>query len=118
METRLSGRDIALEPQAGDDEDAVAPISYLTDTESGPEQLLERAETERNQAAGLQRALAKLERKSCDLMVLNGPSAMDAADNQVEVLDKTGAVVLTLAGSKTAVAKGILRVIQDRLIKR
>ena len=64
------------------------------------------------------RALAKLERKSCDLMVLNGPSAMDAADNQVEVLDKTGAVVLSLAGSKTAVAKGILRVIQDRLIKR
>jgi phosphopantothenoylcysteine decarboxylase/phosphopantothenate--cysteine ligase len=62
------------------------------------------------------RALTKLERKSCDLMVLNGPSAMDAADNQVEVFDKTGAVVLALAGNKTDVAKGILRVIQDRLI--
>jgi phosphopantothenoylcysteine decarboxylase / phosphopantothenate---cysteine ligase len=64
------------------------------------------------------RALTKLERKSCDLMVLNGPSAMDAAENQVEVFDKTGAVVLALAGNKTDVAKGILRVIQDRLITR
>jgi len=63
------------------------------------------------------RAITKLQRKSCDLMVLNGPSAMDAADNQVEVFDKTGAVVLALGGSKADVAKGILRVIQDRLIK-
>jgi phosphopantothenoylcysteine decarboxylase/phosphopantothenate--cysteine ligase len=59
-----------------------------------------------------------LERKSCDLMVLNGPSAMDSADNQVEIFDKTGAVVLALAGNKTDVANGILSVIQDRLIAR
>src|SRR5437773_951884 len=39
------------------------------------------------------RALTKLERKSCDLVVLNGPAAMDAADNQVEILDRGGAVV-------------------------
>jgi phosphopantothenoylcysteine decarboxylase / phosphopantothenate---cysteine ligase len=63
------------------------------------------------------RALTKLERKSCDLIVLNGPAAMDAADNQVEVLDRTGAVVAALAGSKEAVAGGILRVIQERLIE-
>ena len=62
------------------------------------------------------RALAKLERKSCDLMVLNGPSAMDAADNQVEVLDKSGVVVAGLAGSKEAVALSIFKVIQSRLI--
>jgi phosphopantothenoylcysteine decarboxylase/phosphopantothenate--cysteine ligase len=62
------------------------------------------------------RALAKLERKSCDLIVLNGPSAMDAADNQVEMLDKSGAVVATSVGSKERVASDILRVIQDRLI--
>jgi phosphopantothenoylcysteine decarboxylase/phosphopantothenate--cysteine ligase len=62
------------------------------------------------------RALAKLERKSCDLMVLNGPSAMDADDNQVEVLDRTGAVVASLAGSKPTVAAGILDVIEKRLI--
>jgi len=62
------------------------------------------------------RALAKLERKSCDLMVLNGPAAMDAADNHVEVFNRSGAVVAALAGSKEAVANGILGVIQERLI--
>jgi phosphopantothenoylcysteine decarboxylase/phosphopantothenate--cysteine ligase len=62
------------------------------------------------------RALTKLERKSCDLIVLNGPSAMDAADNQVDVFDRTGAVAAALKGSKEAVAEGILRVIQQRLI--
>ena len=61
------------------------------------------------------RALTKLERKSCDLIVLNGPAAMDAVDNQVEVFDRTGAVVAALAGSKEEVARGILRVIQERL---
>jgi phosphopantothenoylcysteine decarboxylase / phosphopantothenate---cysteine ligase len=63
------------------------------------------------------RALTKLEKKSCDLIVLNGPAAMDAADNQVEVLDPTGAVVASLAGSKTLVARGILKTIQNRLIQ-
>jgi phosphopantothenoylcysteine decarboxylase/phosphopantothenate--cysteine ligase len=64
------------------------------------------------------RALAKLERKSCDLMVLNGPEAMNAPDNRVEILDRTGAIVSTLAGSKEDVARGIFRVIQQRLIDR
>lgn len=63
------------------------------------------------------RALTKLERKSCDLIVLNGPAAMDAADNQVEVLDRTGAVIASLAGSKVLVARGILKTIQQRLIE-
>jgi phosphopantothenoylcysteine decarboxylase/phosphopantothenate--cysteine ligase len=62
------------------------------------------------------RALTKLEKKSCDLIVLNGPSAMDAPDNQVEVLDKSGAVVAALAGTKEDVAREILRAIQLRLI--
>ena len=62
------------------------------------------------------RALTKLERKSCDLMVLNGPAAMDARDNQVEMFDPSGAVVAAIAGNKEMVAAGILRVIQERLI--
>jgi phosphopantothenoylcysteine decarboxylase/phosphopantothenate--cysteine ligase len=63
------------------------------------------------------RALTKLVKKSCDLIVLNAPSAIDAADNQVEVLEKTGAVVAALAGSKESVAQGILGVIQERLVR-
>jgi phosphopantothenoylcysteine decarboxylase/phosphopantothenate--cysteine ligase len=62
------------------------------------------------------RALVKLEKKSCDLMVLNGPQAMNAPDNQVEILDRQGNVIESLAGSKEEVARGILRIIQNRLV--
>jgi phosphopantothenoylcysteine decarboxylase/phosphopantothenate--cysteine ligase len=64
------------------------------------------------------RALAKLEKKSCDLMVLNGPQAMRATDTEVEILDRAGNIVERLTGSKTDVAKGIVRVIQHELIDR
>jgi phosphopantothenoylcysteine decarboxylase / phosphopantothenate---cysteine ligase len=63
------------------------------------------------------RALAKLERKSCDLMVLNGPEAMNAPDNRVEILDRDGTVVETISGSKGIVARGILAAIQRLLIR-
>lgn len=64
------------------------------------------------------RALAKLEKKHCDLMVLNGPEAMHAADTRVEIIDRQGAVIETLAGAKEEVGAGIARVIQHRLIER
>lgn len=63
------------------------------------------------------RAMAKLERKSCDLVVLNGPQAMHALDNEVEVLDRQGRIVAALSGPKEDVAHGIFEVIQERLIK-
>jgi len=63
------------------------------------------------------RALAKLEKKSCDLMVLNGPQAMRALDTDVEIIDRAGQVVERLAGSKEEVARGIVRVIGQRLIR-
>jgi phosphopantothenoylcysteine decarboxylase/phosphopantothenate--cysteine ligase len=62
------------------------------------------------------RALTKLIKKSCDLIVLNGPSAIDAADNQVEVLDASGSVVASASGAKSDVAREILQVIQHSLI--
>lgn len=65
METRLSGRDIALDPTTSDDEGpAVSPIDWLTDREDEPAQILERAETARNRSLGLSRALAKLDDRS------------------------------------------------------
>lgn len=63
------------------------------------------------------RVLTKLVRKSCDLMVLNGPAAMDALDNQVQIFDRSGEVAAEFAGSKEDVARGILRVVQQRLIQ-
>ena len=64
METRFSGRDIALDPQRDEDGGTVSPIDWLTDREDEPAQILERAETARNRSAGLNRALAKLDDRS------------------------------------------------------
>jgi len=62
------------------------------------------------------RALQKLERKSCELVVVNGPGALHAVDTQVEVIDPGGNVVAGLSGSKRDVGRDIFQVIQDRLI--
>ena len=64
METRLSGRDVPLEPQPDEEGEYVTPIAYLTDSDNEPVQILERVESETNRAAGLKRALAKLEDRS------------------------------------------------------
>ena len=62
------------------------------------------------------RAMQKLERKSCDLIVLNGPEAINAADTRVEILGKGGHVLGRRAGDKSSVAKMILDVIRKNLI--
>jgi RNA polymerase sigma-32 factor len=86
METRLTGRDVALDPQPDDEGDAVTPIAYLTDSENEPVQILERAETATNRASGLRRALAKLDGRSRRIiearwLVENDPATLqDLAD--------------------------------------
>ena len=64
METRLTGQEVALDPPAGDEGETMAPIAYLTDTESEPAQMLERAETSRNRSDGLKSALSRLDDRS------------------------------------------------------
>lgn len=64
------------------------------------------------------RALTKLIKKNCDLIVLNGPEAMNAATNNVEILDRSGEVVASFAGSKDDVARKIFEVVNERLIVR
>jgi phosphopantothenoylcysteine decarboxylase/phosphopantothenate--cysteine ligase len=61
------------------------------------------------------RALVKLERKSCDLIVVNGPQAIHAENTAVEVLDRRGSVVAALSGSKMKVARGILQAIASHI---
>ncbi len=63
------------------------------------------------------RALAKLERKCCDLIVSNSVEAMHALENRVEVLDPQGDVINQFSGRKEQVARQIMAVIQDRLIE-
>jgi phosphopantothenoylcysteine decarboxylase/phosphopantothenate--cysteine ligase len=62
------------------------------------------------------RAIAKMQRKCCDMMVSNGPSAIDAVDNEVEVLDRDGSVLATISGTKEHVAGRLLEIIQRRLL--
>jgi RNA polymerase sigma-32 factor len=68
METRLSGQDVALEPQAGDEGETMTPIAYLTDSEAEPVQILERQETERNRSEGLRSALSRLDDRSRNII--------------------------------------------------
>ena len=63
MEMRLSGQDVSMEA-GDDDEDAYAPIAYLSDPDKEPSLLLESEETERDGAQGLQAALASLDERS------------------------------------------------------
>ena len=64
METRLSGRDVTLDPQPDEDGNSMAPIAYLTDREDEPAQILERKQTAENRTAGLTTAIAKLDARS------------------------------------------------------
>lgn len=64
------------------------------------------------------RALTKLERKCCDLVVLNGVSAINSSKNNVEIIQPSGAVLEAISGSKSAVASQILDVIDSRLIRK
>ena len=53
-------------------------------------------------------ALQKLRAKNCDWIVLNGPAAIGAENNSVEVLDASGRVVTNFSGTKTEVARHLI----------
>ena len=64
------------------------------------------------------RAVTKMQKKSCDLMVLNGPQAIAASKNAVEVIDRDGTPVGSFSGSKDDVARELFALIENRLIRR
>ncbi|WGG49615.1 RNA polymerase sigma factor RpoH [Rugamonas sp. DEMB1] len=64
METRLSGRDIALESSSDDDDDKFAPIAYLSSDQNEPTKVLEAEQVTRLQSEGLETALGKLDPRS------------------------------------------------------
>jgi RNA polymerase sigma-32 factor len=64
METRLSGRDIALESQTDDEDDKFAPIAYLSSDATEPTRVLEAEQVTRLQSEGLEEALGKLDARS------------------------------------------------------
>ena len=64
METRLSGGDVALEPQTDDGEEAYAPIAYLADERSEPTRVLEAMHRDHLASDGVARALEVLDARS------------------------------------------------------
>ena len=64
METRLTGRDIAMEASSDDEDESFAPIAYLADPAEEPSEALANREMERLQDEGLKLALAKLDERS------------------------------------------------------
>ena len=64
METRLTGRDIAIEPAGDDGDEAYSPIAYLAAEDAEPGLLLEHEETDRLRGSGLAQALASLDARS------------------------------------------------------
>ena len=64
METRLSGGDVALEPQNDDGEESYAPIAYLADDASEPTQVMEARNRDWLATGGIAMALDSLDARS------------------------------------------------------
>src|SRR5947209_1129446 len=89
MEMRLTGQDVGLEPQPGEEGEIVTPIAYLTDAEDEPAQIFERAEVSRNRSDGLRLALAKLDGRSREVIEARWLREDDKATLQ-ELADQYG----------------------------
>ncbi|WP_372526327.1 RNA polymerase sigma factor RpoH [Piscinibacter sp.] len=64
METRLSGGDVALEPQSDDGEESYAPIAYLADESSEPTRVLDAQRRDWLAGDGIAQALDALDARS------------------------------------------------------
>lgn len=63
------------------------------------------------------RALQKLERKSADLIVVNGPGSIHSPNTDMEIIDAAGDVLATTSGSKDDAARVVMRVVSERLVR-
>ena len=70
METRMSGHDVAFEPEATDDETPrfLAPAEALGDSSRDPGVLVSQADEQRSRQAQLSKALASLDGRSRDII--------------------------------------------------
>ncbi len=63
-------------------------------------------------------ALQKLRAKNCDVVVLNSPQAIGAADNDVQLIDRSGDVAAHWVGSKSDIAKWLIEWVSANLTSR
>jgi RNA polymerase sigma-32 factor len=90
METRLSGRDVSIDPTPGDEEHSVSPIAYLTDSDDEPSRILEAKQNAQNRTRGLNTALAKLDDRSRRIIEARWLREDDAAATLQELADEYG----------------------------
>ncbi len=64
------------------------------------------------------RAIVKMQRKSCDMMVSNHVTAINSAANDVEILAADGSTIAYATGEKSTVAQAILNAIEGHLIAK
>lgn len=64
------------------------------------------------------RALQKLQRKHCDLIVVNDPTSINGTTSNVEILDATGDTLAQISGDKTDVARRLIAEIQTFVAQR
>lgn len=55
------------------------------------------------------RAIVKMQRKCCDMMVSNGPSALNSLTNDVEIIAADGRTIAYVSGDKSTVATAIIQ---------
>ena len=63
------------------------------------------------------RAIVKMSRKACDMIVSNSAEAMNADANQVEIIMRTGEILEQVSGTKKHVAQRIMFHVDQQLIR-
>ena len=64
------------------------------------------------------RAVRKMIAKNCDMLVLNGPAAIDALHSEVEVFGKERSIIATLSGTKLELGREIFQLVERHLIQQ
>jgi RNA polymerase sigma-32 factor len=90
METRLTGRDVSIDPTPGDEENSVSPIAYLTDSDDEPAKIFERKQDAQNRTKGLNTALAKLDDRSRRIIEARWLREDDSTSTLQELADEYG----------------------------
>ena len=108
MEKRLSGGDVAIEADSSDDE-AYAPINWLSDNRYEPTEVLAREEIRQIQGPGIEKALASLDERSRKIVASRW---LDIAD------DGTGGTTLHDLAAEFNISAERVRQIEAAALKK
>lgn len=63
------------------------------------------------------RAMEKLRKKRCDLIVINRPAAIGAEITEVEIADSNGVILGSWTGSKETIARRLYEIVAQRFLR-